>query len=191
VVDDVNERAKARRRDLAALNRYLGTLPHEPMWNLIPRRRPQPIPWECDWHGTVRYASCPACHREHAEYLAAGTWDDRRGYQGWSVSAGGWRLVIEDGVIIGLASGEYPWPWGDPRWLTSHLIADHEIRDMTGLGLPHQCEDECACPRCQVLMIYWPRGDEHACPDAGCPYGAGIRALIGAQLHTIRAAVRP
>jgi len=35
----------------------------------------------------------------------------------WAVSTDdGYRLVIEDGVIIGLAYDEWPWPWGDPRY---------------------------------------------------------------------------
>lgn len=48
-------------------------LPHDPIWNLIPRRRPQPVPWECSWHGTINAERCEECHREHAEYLETGT----------------------------------------------------------------------------------------------------------------------
>jgi hypothetical protein len=37
-------------------------------------------------------------------------------YLDWGVSADGYRLVIEHGVIIGLAYDEWPWPWGDSRY---------------------------------------------------------------------------
>lgn len=104
------------------------------------------------------------------------------------MSAGGYRLVIEDGAIVGLAYDEDPWPWGDPRWLTSHLVADHEIRALA--GWPHRCSDECLCPRCQVPMIYSPYLDEHVCPKVACSFSVGIRALTGAQLRTVRPARR-
>lgn len=97
------------------------------------------------------------------------------------MSAGGYRLVIEGGEIIGLASGENPWPWGDPRWLVDHLIADHEIRSLLFQPL-HECDDRCACPRHGTPLFYSHRTDEHACLDADCPYGHGIRAAIGAVL---------
>ena len=103
-----------------------------------------------------------------------------RRYPDWTVSADGYRLVIEQGVIIGLAYDEDPWPWGDPRWLTSHLTADHEIRRMT--MMPHACDDGCMCPRCGTEMMYWPFGDDHACQDYTCPYAHGIRAMVGATL---------
>ena len=98
----------------------------------------------------------------------------------WTVSADGYRLVIEQGAIIGLAYDEDPWPWGDPRWLTSRLIADHEIRRVTMTA--HICDDGCACPRCGTPMYYWPFGDDHACQDYACPYARGIRAMTGATL---------
>lgn len=101
-------------------------------------------------------------------------------YLDWTVSADGYRLVIEHGVILGLAYDEDPWPWGDPRWLTSHLIADHEIRRVTMAG--HVCDDECACPRCGTPLYYWPFGDDHACQDYTCRYAHGIRAAVGATL---------
>jgi hypothetical protein len=34
----------------------------------------------------------------------------------WTVQADGYRLVIEDGAMAGLAYDEFPWPWGDPRY---------------------------------------------------------------------------
>jgi len=34
----------------------------------------------------------------------------------WTVSADGYRLVIEGGLIVGLAYDEWPWPWGDSRY---------------------------------------------------------------------------
>jgi len=34
----------------------------------------------------------------------------------WTVEAGGYRLVIENGAMVGLAYDEFPWPWGDPRY---------------------------------------------------------------------------
>jgi hypothetical protein len=37
-------------------------------------------------------------------------------YLDWEVTADGYRLVIEHGVIIGLAYDEWPWPWGDQRY---------------------------------------------------------------------------
>lgn len=99
----------------------------------------------------------------------------------WDVRADGYRLVIEDGAMVGLAYGEDPWPWGDQRWLTSHLIGDTEVRQYT--GLPHRCSAEfCVCPRHGTPLIYWPAGDDHACQDASCPYGAGIRSYAR-QIH--------
>ena len=58
------------------LARHWATLPHEPIWNLIPRRM-QPVPWECTWHGTVNEGLCAECRREHDEYRATGTWTPR------------------------------------------------------------------------------------------------------------------
>lgn len=98
----------------------------------------------------------------------------------WTVSADGYRLIIEDGAIIGLGYDEDPWPWGDPRWLTSHLVADHERRSFMveyTMNEPHRCDpDRCVCPRHGTPMIYAPRSDEHACQDVSCPFGHGIRA---------------
>ena len=37
-------------------------------------------------------------------------------YLDWTVQADGYRLVIKDGAIAGLACDEFPWPWGDPRY---------------------------------------------------------------------------
>jgi hypothetical protein len=56
--------------------RYRASLPHDPMWNLIPRRAN--VPYLCGWHGVTVTGGCPECVREHAEYMAAGTWEDRR-----------------------------------------------------------------------------------------------------------------
>ena len=36
--------------------------------------------------------------------------------QDWAVQADGYRLVIEDGAMTGLAYDEFPWLWGDPRY---------------------------------------------------------------------------
>lgn len=166
--------------ELPYLEALSARLPHAPIWNLIPRRK-QTAPWECSWHGKVTGTACAECRREHAEYVAAGTWADRRCLD-WTVSVGGYRLVIEHGAIIGLAYDEDPWPWGDPRWLTSHLIADHELRRITMAR--HACDENCVCPRHETPMIYWPHGDDHACPDITCPYGHGVRVLIGAGLTT-------
>lgn len=67
--------------DLTESPRYLvewpAGLPHDPMWNLIPRSS-HAVPWECSWHGTVSELHCAECRREHAEYQATGTWEDRR-----------------------------------------------------------------------------------------------------------------
>ena len=101
-------------------------------------------------------------------------------YLDWTVSADGYRLVIEGGAIIGLAYDEDPWPWGDPAWLTSHLIADHEWRRVT--MMPHACDDGCVCPRHGTPLYYWPFGDDHSCQDYACPYARGIRAMVGATL---------
>jgi hypothetical protein len=95
----------------------------------------------------------------------------------WEVSAGGYRLVIERGAIIGLAYDEDPWPWGDHRWLTSHLIADFEIRQAACWPW-HQCSERCVCPRHGTPLIYRQAGDEHACQDCSCPYGRGIRRYL-------------
>ena len=32
------------------------------------------------------------------------------------MQADGYRLVIKDGAMAGLACDEFPWPWGDPRY---------------------------------------------------------------------------
>lgn len=37
-------------------------------------------------------------------------------YLDWTVQADGYRLVIEDGPMVGLAYDEWPWLWGDPRY---------------------------------------------------------------------------
>ena len=50
---------------------------HEPVWNLLPRGgtgRAKP-PWKCTWHGWVEDERCSRCIREHADYLATGTWE--------------------------------------------------------------------------------------------------------------------
>ena len=101
----------------------------------------------------------------------------------WTVSAGGYRLIIEHGAIVGLGYGEDPWPWGDPAWLVSHLNADAERRAWMveyTMNEPHRCDDECVCPRHGTPMIYAPARDDHACQDVNCPYGHGLRALLGA-----------
>lgn len=56
---------------------HWAALPHDPMWNLLPRRLPDD--WECTWHGTVSGERCVECRREAAEYRETGTWEDRRG----------------------------------------------------------------------------------------------------------------
>ena len=61
-----------------AYRQYRASLPHDPMWNLIPRRN-QAVPWECSWHGTIETVLCGECHREHAEYLERGTWSSAGG----------------------------------------------------------------------------------------------------------------
>ena len=69
--------------------RYVATLPHWPVWNLIPRRS-QPVPWECTWHGTVNEVLCAECCREHAEYRETETWTQaaaKDGSDGESVSS--------------------------------------------------------------------------------------------------------
>jgi hypothetical protein len=48
-------------------------------------------------------------------------------YLDWEVSADGYRLVIEHGVIIGLAYDEWPWPWGDPRYDAYECIWDARL----------------------------------------------------------------
>ncbi len=54
-------------------------LPHEPVWNLLPRngRSPGKIPWKCSWHGWVEDELCGECRREHAEYRETGNWVPR------------------------------------------------------------------------------------------------------------------
>jgi len=58
--------------------RYVATLPHEPLWNLVPRQE-QACPWTCTWHGEVGEATCGECRREHAEYRGTGTWQVKDG----------------------------------------------------------------------------------------------------------------
>ena len=43
-------------------------------------------------------------------------------YLDWGVSAGGYRLVIEHGVMIGLAYDEWPYLWGDERYETATTV---------------------------------------------------------------------
>lgn len=56
-----------------AYRRWRQSLPHDPVWNLIPRTG-QAVPWECDWHGTIATVLCAECRREHAGYLERGMW---------------------------------------------------------------------------------------------------------------------
>lgn len=72
----LRRRERRARRMHRAYWRYRASLPHDPMWNLIPRFADKP--YECSWHGLQVTGSCPECVREHAEYLASGTWEDRR-----------------------------------------------------------------------------------------------------------------
>ena len=97
----------------------------------------------------------------------------------WGVSADGYRLVIEQGVMIGLAYDEWPYPWGDSRYLTSELIFEAEIGRLT--GLPHRCTAACVCPVHGTPMIYWPAGDDHACQDVDCRFGHGVRAVAAGR----------
>ena len=65
-------------RDRPALSwddyvRYAATLPHEPLWNLIPRGV-RVRSWNCTWHGLISEATCGECLREYAEYRETGTW---------------------------------------------------------------------------------------------------------------------
>lgn len=48
------------------------SLPHDPVWNLVPRFAGVPYVL-CSWHGETVTGGCPECVREHAEYLATGT----------------------------------------------------------------------------------------------------------------------
>ena len=43
----------------------------------------------------------------------------------WGVSADGYRLVIEQGVMIGLAYDEWPYPWGDERYETARTVWEY------------------------------------------------------------------
>lgn len=70
------QRLARSREAYRAYWRYRASLPHDPMWNLIPRRWPEP--WPCGWHGTVSGERCAECVREAAEYRETGTWEDRR-----------------------------------------------------------------------------------------------------------------
>ena len=36
--------------------------------------------------------------------------------QDWTVQVDGYRLIIKDGAMAGLAYDEFPWPWGDARY---------------------------------------------------------------------------
>jgi hypothetical protein len=94
----------------------------------------------------------------------------------WTVYADGYRLVVENGAILGLAYGEDHRLWGEPGWVISHLIADAEIRQVT--GLPHQCSEHCVCPRDNVPLLYSPYWDEHACPSTSCIYQHGFRKVM-------------
>ncbi len=46
-------------------------------------------------------------------------------YLDWGVSADGYRLVIEQGVMIGLAYDEWPYPWGDERYETARTVWEY------------------------------------------------------------------
>lgn len=37
------------------------------------------------------------------------------------------------------------------------------------------CGDECVCPVHGTPLIYWPARDDHACQDANCRYGHGMK----------------
>ena len=45
----------------------------------------------------------------------------------WEVVADGYRLVIRDGAMIGLAYDEWPYPWGDERYETAVSVWDGVI----------------------------------------------------------------
>jgi hypothetical protein len=66
--------------DLTGQPRYFvewpAGLPHEPIWNLMPRHK-QRRPYLCCWHGVVDGDRCEACHAEHAEYLETGAGEPR------------------------------------------------------------------------------------------------------------------
>lgn len=52
---------------------YVASLPHFPIWNLIPRKS-QAVPWECSWHGTIAEVRCAECRREHDAWRETGSW---------------------------------------------------------------------------------------------------------------------
>ena len=52
---------------------YVASLPHFPVWNLMPRRN-HPVPCECGWHGTITGVLCAECRREHTEWRETGSW---------------------------------------------------------------------------------------------------------------------
>lgn len=40
--------------------------------------------------------------------------------QDWTVQVDGYRLIIKDGAMAGLAYDEFPWPWGRRPLRRSH-----------------------------------------------------------------------
>ena len=65
---------------------------------------------------TVPYDIGPDCHPSGRPFRNLIERMNAWRYLDWTVSADGYRLVIEGGAIAGLAYDEWPWPWGDPRY---------------------------------------------------------------------------
>lgn len=42
-------------------------------------------------------------------------------------------------------------------------------------GRDRPCDERCVCPVHGTPLIYWPAGNDHACQDADCQYGHGMK----------------
>jgi hypothetical protein len=42
-------------------------------------------------------------------------------------------------------------------------------------GRDQQCDEQCVCPVHGTPLIYWPAGNDHACQNADCRYGHGMK----------------
>lgn len=47
---------------------------------------------------------------------------------------------------------------------------------------PHRCDDRCICPEHGKQLLYWPAGNEHACPDPECRFAHGYETEVAREL---------
>lgn len=54
---------------------------------------------------------------------------------------------------------------------------------MVPSNLKHRCTARCVCPADGKPLLYWAKGDEHACLDADCRYGHGLETKVGEEIR--------